>query len=121
MDQEIFTAGFCLLQRLKVVLCDLFFFFFLSPGNSPMSTLPVGPALTVRHREVDRITDGCSSCLTSIHPWCLHLDALLVGRQEDMAQVPESANGPELQQQRVVSITSQGYSLSLEDGGPRWV
>lgn len=118
LDQKIFTAGLCLLlQRLKVVPCDIF----LSSGNSLVSTLTAGPALTVRHREVDGITDRCSSCLTSVHPWCLHLNALLVGRQKDMAQVPESVNRPELQQQRVVPITSQGYSLPLEDGGPRWV
>lgn len=85
------------------------------------SPLSVFRSLTVRHREVDGVTDGRSPCLTSIHPWCLHLNALLVGRQEDMAQIPESANGPELEQKRVVSITAQSYSLALEDCSPRWV
>jgi hypothetical protein len=77
--------------------------------------------LTIRYRELDGVTDRCSPCLASIHPWGLYLDALLVGGQEEVAQIPESVDGPELQEQRVVSITSQGYTLPLEDCGPRWV
>lgn len=38
-----------------------------------------------------------------------------------MAQIPESANGSKLQEQRVVPITPQGYLFPFEDCGPGWV
>lgn len=78
-------------------------------------------SLTIGYREMDGITDRGSPCLASIYSWCLHLNALLVGGQEEVTQVPEGVDRPEFQQQRMVSITAQGHPLPLEDRSPRWV
>lgn len=82
------------------------------------SPCPRVQTLTIGNRQVDGVTDGRPPGLASIHAWCLHLDALLVRGQKQVAQIPESADGPKLQQRRVVPITSQGHPLPLEDCGP---
>lgn len=85
--------------------------------QEPVPT-PQGPALTIGYREVNGVADGCSPGLAPVHPWGLHLNAPPMRGQQQVAQVPEGADGLEFHDQRVVPITPQGHPLPLEDGGP---